>query len=257
MNDRDLKVFLDEKVVQYNTPEFIADDPILIPHRYNLKNDIEISGLLAATLAWGNRKSIIKNAEVLLERMDGEPSNFIRNSSTKDINSAVQGFCHRTFNEVDAAFFIKAISCVLKDYGGMEELFFEGFKKYDGSAMHALHHFREVFFSYHTPGRTSKHVSDPLKNSSSKRLCMYLRWMIRKDNKGVDLGIWETIDASDLMLPLDTHTGRISRALGLLKRKQNDWKAVEEVTARLRQYDPADPSKYDLALFGIGMYEDF
>ncbi len=248
----ELKSLLDEAVDTYNRRGFIENDPIQIPHRYSKKEDIEIAAFFAASLAWGNRKSIIQNASKLMLWMDETPHDFILHHSLKDLNP-FKKFVHRTFNGLDCVFFISALKYLYTKRGGLEA----AFTPQDGNKVpqfkDRLHHFREQFLSVKHLQRSEKHLSDPWKNSSSKRLCMYLRWMVRQDKRKVDFGIWKSIKPSELYLPLDIHTGNVSRRLGLLERKQNDWKAVEEITQQLRRFDPKDPVKYDFALFGLGV----
>jgi uncharacterized protein (TIGR02757 family) len=249
LNNSDLKALLDAKFRQYCVQEFIAPDPISIPYRFTRKEDIEIAGLFSATLAWGNRKAILASATRLMQLMDEAPHDFVVNHTRKDLRR-FENFAHRTFNGDDAACFIKALAFIYKNHGGLEAAF--------GAGAHAdlrsrIMQFRKLFFQLKHPARTGKHVSDPSKKSSAKRICMFLRWMVREN--GVDFGFWKSIRPAELALPLDVHTGRVSRSFGLLKRKQNDWLAVEEVTARLREFDPEDPVKYDFALFGMGVNE--
>jgi len=246
----DLKQFLDEEVERYERPNFIENDPILIPHSFSRKEDIEISGFLTATISWGNRKSIISNATKLMELMDNAPFEFIQEHTTRDLKR-FDGFVHRTFNAEDIKFFITSLKNIYKDHHGMESAFLHAF---DGKEVQsALNGFREIFFSIKHPYRTEKHVSNPLTGSSAKRLNMFLRWMVRSNEKGVDFGIWKHIPTSVLMMPLDVHTGNVSRELSLLRRPQNDWKALEELMKGLRAFDALDPVKYDYALFGIGV----
>ncbi len=252
---KEIKQLLDEKAEQYNCISFIENDPILIPHKFTRKEDIEVSGLLTATIAWGKRKSIIANATRLMELMDDAPYEFVVNASAKDLKR-VHGFVHRTFNGTDCEFFLTALRTVYKRHGGLETVFSKGLSPSDPNVCNAIVNFRKVFLQTKHMTRSEKHISDPSANSSAKRLCMYLRWMVRKDKKGVDFGIWTKISPSQLCLPLDVHTGNVSRLLGLLSRKQNDWKAVIEVTENLKQFDAVDPVKYDFALFGIGVNQD-
>jgi uncharacterized protein (TIGR02757 family) len=250
MNKDELRELLELKYRQYNRPSFIENDPVSIPHRFTTKEDIEIAGFLAATIAWGNRKSIIANASRLMGWMGDEPHQFILSHSAKDLKPFRQ-FTHRTFNGEDCVFFIRSLARIYRHKGGLEAVFSPAGDPADLKLR--IVHFRKIFFGLQHPARTEKHISDPERGSSAKRLCMFLRWMVRKDKRGVDFGIWQKIKASDLMLPLDVHTGNVSRKLGLLKRKQTDWKAVEEVTAALREFDPSDPVKFDFALFGMGV----
>lgn len=252
--DASLKDFLEEKVLQYNTVIFIEDDPISIPHLFSKKEDIEIAGFLSATIAWGNRKSIVKNARKMLSLLDDEPYDYVINHTPNDLLS-LKGFIHRTFNGVDFTFFIESLRNIYTHHGGLEQVFEVGLgQEYLQSA---ISKFKEVFFEIDHPQRTLKHVSDPLKGSSAKRINMFLRWMVRRDKSGVDFGIWKKLSPAQLSCPLDVHTGNIARKLGLLNRKQNDHKAVIELDRQLRLLDPNDPVKYDFALFGLGVFEKF
>lgn len=248
-----LKCFLDEKTIQYNQEFFIDHDPIQIPHRFNKKQDIEIAGFLAATIAWGNRKSIIKNATDMMTRMDEAPYDFILNAEKQDFQK-LEGFVHRTFNGFDFSYFVKALQKLYQKHDSLEEYFL--IQEDEVNPKFAIDRFRNAFFDSEKV-RTTKHVSSPLKNSSAKRINMFLRWMVRKDQQGVDFGIWERIPTSKLSLPLDVHTGNVGRKLQILHRKQNDWKAVEEIDLMLRKMDSNDPVKYDFALFGLGAFEGF
>jgi len=250
----DLKEFLDEKVDLYNRPSFIEHDPISIPHLYTRKGDIEIAGFLAATIAWGNRKMILRNARRMMEIMDNSPYEFIMNSKPSDFER-INGFVHRTFNSTDMIYFLKALQNIYRYKGGLETVFSSHLT--EDSLQPAIHEFHKVFFELPHPKRTERHVSDTSKGSAAKKLNMFLRWMVRNDNFGVDFGIWKRIDPSRLYIPLDLHSGNTARKLGILTRKMNDWKAVEELTANLRELDPADPVKYDFALFGLGVFEGF
>lgn len=254
MNQQELKDFLDEKVTQYNTLDFIDSDPVQIPHRYSTKEDIEISGFLAATIAWGNRKMIINNANKMMTLMGNSPFDFIMNSSEDDL-TRFDGFVHRTFNSDDLKFFIKSLRNIYQNHHGLEHVFHH--YQADDSMQEAISQFKKIFFEVDHLPRTTKHVSDPLNNSAAKRINMWLRWMIRKDQQGVDLGIWNTISPSKLSCPLDVHSGNVARKLGILTRKQNDAKALKELDAKLREMDATDPVKYDFALFGLGVFEGF
>jgi len=250
----ELKGFLDEKVVKFNQPTFIETDPIQVPRKFTLKEEIEIAGFLTATIAWGNRTAIIKNAERLMFLMGNQPFDFILNASTSEINQ-LKHFIHRTFNGKDCIYFIHSLRNIYQYHGGLQAVFEKGFK-IENSVKSSLTYFYEIFFEL-SGERTRKHISNVQKGSSGKRLNMFLRWMIRDDKCGVDFGIWNGIPVSELMLPLDVHTGNVGRKLGILHRKSNDWKAVEEITNSLRKFDSADPVKYDFALFGLGAFEKF
>lgn len=254
MIDSALKEFLDEKASQYNRPAFIETDPIQVPKQFSQKENIEIAAFLTATISWGNRPAIIKNAMRLMQLMDNSPYAFITQSSEKDLKH-LNSFVHRTFNGQDCIYFIRSLKNIYQKYGSLRQVFESGFQK-ENSVQSALNHFYPIFFEIQGE-RTRKHIANVNRGASAKRLNMLLRWMVRNDNCGVDFGLWKGIPASRLMLPLDVHTGNVARKLGILKRKQNDWKAVEEVTATLRKFDADDPVKYDFALFGLGIFEKF
>ncbi len=254
MIETELKEFLDEKVNEFNSPEFIATDPIQIPHQFSRKEDVEIAGFLTATIAWGNRTTIIKNSQRLVELLDLEPYQFIMSHSEEDL-AKLDEFVHRTFNGIDLSFFVKSLKNVYQNHGGLESIF----NKYqtENSLQPAIHEFKKIFFEIEHLSRTMKHVSDPQKGSSAKRINMWLRWMCRQDDRRVDFGIWKSISPSKLSCPLDVHSGRTAREFGLLTRKQNDGKALLELDTNLRILDPYDPVKYDFALFGLGAIEKF
>jgi uncharacterized protein (TIGR02757 family) len=254
LNFIDLKDFLDQKVLQYNTPDFIELDPVQIPHLYSEKEDIEISGFLAATISWGNRTSILKNAKRMMSLFGNSPYDFILNHNDKHLKK-IEGFVHRTFNTTDLLTFIEALQYLYKVRNGLECIFNE-YKTTD-SLQPAIHQLKKEFFLVPHLERTRKHLPDPLNGSAAKRINMFLRWMIRKDKAGVDFGIWEHISPSILSCPLDVHSGNVARKFGILTRKQSDAKAVAELDLALRKLDPIDPVKYDFALFGLGIYEKF
>ncbi len=258
MNQTELKEFLDSKVLLYNNPSFIESDPIQIPHQLQnqgvKKEDVEIIAFLVSIIAWGNRKSIIKNGKKLVEIMGNSPLDFVSNFSNKD-DKYLSGFVHRTFNEFDLTYFMFALQDIYNRQGGMENLFLKNIK--NNSIQPSIHEFKKQFFSLPHLQRTEKHISDPLKNSAAKRINMFLRWMVRNDTAGVDFGLWKSISPSVLSCPLDVHTGNVSRKLGLIKRKQNDGKALAELDTSLRSLDAEDPVKYDFALFGLGVFENF
>ena len=254
-NHLEIKEFLEEKYSFYNQPKFIESDPIQVPHLFSQKEDIEISAILTASIAWGRRSLIIKNALEMMSLMENSPHDFLLNAKMKDINR-FNRFQYRTFKGVDAVYFIKSLQNIYLNYGGLQRLFESAFLL-KGNIYDSLRRFRDVFFSLNPPIRTYKHIADVTKGTSAKRLNMFLRWMVRKDNRGVDFGIWHNIPTSALLIPLDIHTGNVSRKLELLYRMQNDWKAVLELTKSLRNFDSADPVKYDFALFGLGAFENF
>ena len=250
----ELKEFLDEKVVQYNNTKFIESDPIQIPHQFSLKEDIEISGFLTSTIAWGNRKSIINNSKKMMELLDNSPYDFIINHKDHELEK-LQPFVHRTFNGYDFIQFVKSLQNIYLNHNGLEAIFAKNVS--NNSLQNSISKFKEAFFEIEHLPRTKKHVSDPLKGSAAKRINMFLRWMVRKDHTGVDFGIWNHLTPSLLSCPLDVHSGNVARKLGLLKRKQNDAKALAELDVNLRKLDVTDPVKYDFALFGLGVFEKF
>jgi len=250
-----LKSFLDAKVAQYNRPDFIKNDPVSIPHLFTKKQDIEIMGFWAATLAWGQRVTIINKCKELISLMDGAPYDFIMNHQEPDLKKLLH-FKHRTFNDIDTLYFISFFRYHYSNYASLEDAFVPPgpLKGVEAS----LNYFRTYFFSLPDhPRRTMKHVSAPSQKSTCKRLNMFLRWMVRKDNCGVDFGIWNKIKPSELIMPCDLHVDRVARKLQLITRKQTDWQTAIELTERLREFDPADPVKYDFALFGLGIEEKF
>jgi uncharacterized protein (TIGR02757 family) len=249
----DLYELLELKYMQYNQVSFIENDPVSIPHLFIKQQDIEIAGFLSATIAWGNRKSILSNARRLLAMMDDDPHSFIMHASEKELLS-FEGFVHRTFNGKDCIFFLSSLISIYSEYDSMEELFLS---LDDEGPQIAISRFRDRFLSIPHPKHVEKHLPDPSRGSSAKRINMFLRWMVRRDDHGVDFGIWHRISPSNLICPLDVHTGNAARKLGLLTRKQNDWKAAKELTENLRRFDPSDPVKYDLALFGLGVSGEF
>jgi uncharacterized protein (TIGR02757 family) len=267
---QNIKSFLDSKVDQYNRPAFIKNDPVSIPHLFSKKHDIEIIGLWAAVLAWGQRVTIINKCHELIKLMDGAPYDFIINHEDVDLKKLLN-FKHRTFNDVDTLYFISFFRYHYERHDSLESAFIplnplkgerervitanatvaEPIEKY-------LNHFRSYFFSLpNYPNRTKKHISSPSQKSTCKRLNMFLRWMVRKDNNGVDFGIWNHIKPSELIIPCDLHVDRVARKLNLITRKQTDWQTAVELTQRLREFDPNDPVKYDFALFALGIEEKF
>lgn len=248
-----LKKFLDQKVEEYNQPAFIKNDPVSIPHLFTKRQDIEIAGFFAAVFAWGNRTAIINKSKELMGRMDNSPLNFIKDHSVKDLER-LKGFKHRTFKEDDLFYFVESLHHHFSKYDSLEKAFFPD-KAYN--AEKALIHFKDYFFSLGHLKRTEKHISSPLQKSTCKRLNMFLRWMVRKDTRGVDFGLWENVSAAKLICPIDLHVARVAKKLGLLKRRQVDWLAAIELTDALRHLDKDDPVKYDFALFNLGIIEKF
>ena len=252
----ELKKFLEEKYFQYHSPDFIESDPISIPHLFSKKEDIEISGFLTSTISWGQRPVILKNARELIRRMDHAPFDFIKSFSSKEAG-VFQNYVHRTFQTVDCLYFLQALQQIYLNHDGLERLFHNSLQEKSASMAEAINTVRRIFFSWPHPKRSEKHFSDPVTGAFAKRINMFLRWMVRKDVSGVDFGLWRSIPPSKLHCPLDVHSGRVARRLGILSRTQNDWKAVVELTDSLRQFDPDDPVKYDFALFGLGVFERF
>ena len=250
----ELKSFLEEKYLQYNTKKFIDSDPIQVPHTFSQKNDIEISSFLTSIISWGNRKVIIKNAFKLMELMDNAPYDFIVNHEEKELE-IFNSFVHRTFNSIDLKYFIASLKNIYLNHGGLERVLSSNLE--NQSTQKSIHILKKIFFQLPHQNRTRKHIADPLTGSSAKRINMFLRWMVRTDPNGVDFGIWKTIPMSVLSCPLDVHTGNVARKLGLISRKQNDAKALKELDQSLRILDKNDPVKYDFALFGLGVFESF
>jgi len=243
---------LESRYRKYNNPGFIELDPVSIPHSYTRKEDIEISGFLTAIISWGQRVTILNNSRKLLQMMDNSPYDFISGFSPSELKPFM-AFHHRTFNGDDCIYFLTSLQNIYRNHGGLEDLFL--FNKNNIASV--INTFKSTFFELDHLPRTKKHIADPLKGSTAKRINMFLRWMVRKDKGGVDFGLWSKVAPSDLHCPLDIHSGTVARKLGILKRKQNDWKAVKELTGVLRRLDPADPVKYDFALFGLGIFEKY
>ncbi len=254
-----LKKFLDKKVLEFNNPSFIKDDPVCIPHLFSKKQDIEIAGFFAAIFAWGIRKTIINKCKSLLQLMDNAPYDFCINHTGEDLKK-LERFSHRTFNDTDLLYFVSFLKFHYLKYNSLESAFFNKtmIQQKSNIIEDALNSFYGYFFSLEdVPKRTRKHIALPAKNSSCKRLNMYLRWMVRNDKKGVDFGIWKKISPSQLICPIDVHVARVAKHFNLLKRKQVDWQAAVELTDELRKFDINDPVKYDFALFGLGVLEKY
>jgi uncharacterized protein (TIGR02757 family) len=247
--NNEIKDYLNDKVSQYNCADFIEHDPISIPHRYDLKEDVEIAAFLTATISWGKRAMILKNADKMMKILGNSPYDFIMSYNSSQ-HHLLNGFVHRTFNSVDLDFFLKGLQNIYTNQHGMEQVFAANVS--DDGVLNSISAFKKTFFSIEHPSRTTKHVGDPARGSVAKRLNMMLRWFCRKDDNGVDFGIWDSISPSLLSCPLDVHSGNVARALGLISRKQNDLKALNELDSHLRILDPKDPVKYDFALFGVG-----
>lgn len=249
--------FLDRKVLEFNQPQFIINDPISVPHRFSVMQDREIAGFFAAIFSWGNRKTIINKANELMQLMDNAPYAFCLNHTEADRKKLLH-FKHRTFNSTDLLYFLDFLQHHYKTNKSLESAFAAGISKQDTTIENGLKEFYRYFFSLeHVPARTIKHISTPARKSTCKRLNMFLRWMVRKDHKGVDFGIWKNIKTSQLVIPVDVHVARVSRSLGLISRKQTDWQTALELTETLKQLDPKDPVKYDFALFALGANERF
>lgn len=236
---------------KYNNEEFIAPDPISVPHSFTAKGDIEIAGFLAATIAWGNRRMIVQSAHRMMRYMDNAPYDFVVGASDAELDK-LASYVHRTFNGQDLCDFIIALRHIVGEWGGLGD-YFEGKYEELGDMRSVLAAFRRDFHSAPHDKHSEKHLSSIERGAACKRLCMYLRWMVRRDSRGVDFGLWRKIPMSALYMPLDVHTGRMGRGLGLLNRKQDDWKAVEELTGALRRFNADDPVRYDYSLFGVGI----
>lgn len=248
---------LNAKYEQFNQPNFIPDDPISIPHQFSQKQDIEIMGFFAATLAWGQRKTIINKCDELVELMDKSPFDFIKNHQESDLKRFL-AFKHRTFNATDTLYFIEFFKNHYAKFNSLEDAFIINHSVENQDVKAGLINFQEYFFSIEDyPERTRKHIATPARNSTCKRINMFLRWMVRKDDRGVDFGIWNRILPSQLVCPCDVHVDRVGRKLGLIQRQQTDWTTAAELTQNLKILDPSDPVKYDFALFGLGVEKYF
>jgi len=255
--NRKLKDFLDKKVYEYNQPSFIEHDPVSIPHLFTKKQDIEIAGFFASIFAWGNRTIIIKKSRELMKLMDDVPFDFIVGHSERDLKRLLQ-FKHRTFNVTDLLYFILFLKHHYQQSYSLETAFSKWMNRKDDTIEKALTGFHDYFFSLpDAPVRTKKHIATPKRNSTCKRLNMFLRWMVRKDNCGVDFGIWKDISPAQLICPIDVHVARVAKRFDLIKRKQTDWQTALELTDHLKKFDPNDPVKYDFALFGLGVVEKY
>ena len=255
--DFNLKTFLDKKVKEYNRPSFIAADPVLNPHLFTKKQNIEISGFLAAIFAWGNRTTIIKKSKELMKLMDNTPHDFCLHHTDNDLKKLLT-FKHRTFNPTDLFYFISFFKMHYQKNPSLEVAFSTEMSKEDDNIENALNGFYKYFFSLdEVPKRTMKHIASPHKKASCKRLCMYLRWMVRNDNHGVDFGLWKKISPAQLVVPLDVHVARVARQFKLLRRKQTDWESAVELTNEMKKFNSKDPAKYDFALFALGVLEKF
>lgn len=254
-NSSQIKDLLEDKFNKFNQPSFIKNDPIVIPHSFSLKQDIEISGLFAAILAWGQRVTIISKCGELMNRMDNAPYAFIQHHQESDLK-ALLGFKHRTFNDTDLLYLVYFLQQYYRAHSTLEDAFTAN-NTISGQKERLMHFYYLVFSLPEAPARTGKHISTPARKSACKRINMYLRWMVRKDNRGVDFGIWKNIKPADLICPCDVHVGRVGRKLGLITRPQTDWETATELTLHLQDFDPIDPVKYDFALFGLGIEEKF
>ncbi|MCA6364239.1 MAG: TIGR02757 family protein [Bacteroidetes bacterium] len=251
-SDTELRYLLETSVQRFNTFTFIETDPVSIPHLFTARADIEIAGFLAATIAWGQRPVILRNALQLMQRMDMAPAQFVLHADARELKH-LNGFVHRTFNGEDARTLVLGLRHLYKKHGGPEAVFANALRQ--GNMAQAISTFRAALLEKPHPARSRKHVADPAAGSSAKRINMWLRWMVRSDKAGVDFGLWKNLSPALLHCPLDLHSGNVARKLGLLQRTQNDWKAVEELTANLRLLDAKDPVKYDFALFGLGVFD--
>jgi uncharacterized protein (TIGR02757 family) len=257
MKEPSLKEFLDRKVIEFNQPAFVKDDPVSIPHLFTKQQDIEIAAFFAAVFAWGNRTTIIKKSKELMQGMDMAPHQFVLQHNAQALQKLL-AFKHRTFNTTDLLYFIEFLKYHYTHNNSLESAFTKGWQAGDKTIEHSLLGFYEYFFSLEeVPARTRKHIATPARKSTCKRLNMFLRWMVRQDDNGVDFGIWKNITPAQLICPIDVHVARVAKRFNLLTRKPIDWQAALELTECLRRYDPADPVKYDFALFGLGVIEKF
>jgi uncharacterized protein (TIGR02757 family) len=254
--EKEIRDLLEQRADYYNNIQFIESDPISIPHTYTKKEDIEIAAILTATIAWGQRKTIIQNARLLLKRMDDQPFDFIMHAAENDLKSFIN-FRYRTFSGFDCIYFIQALQQIYRKYGGLEVAFTPASPTGFADMKDGIIQFRNYFLELPCPANVPRHIANPAAGSAAKRINMFLRWMVRRDKRGVDFGLWTAMSPKQLLCPLDVHSARVARKLGLLSRNQDDWKAVIELTENLRFLDPEDPVKYDFALFGLGIYENY
>ncbi|HUC81593.1 MAG TPA: TIGR02757 family protein [Flavisolibacter sp.] len=257
LDEQKLKDFLDKKVAEYNQPSFIPHDPISIPHRFTKKQDIEIAAFFASIFAWGARTIIINKTTELMTLMDNAPHDFCLQLNADGLKRLLQ-FKHRTFNTTDLLYFVDFLHHHYNRNESLETAFTKNMKADDINIEAALTGFHNYFFSLEdAPARTKKHIATPARGSTCKRLCMFLRWMVRSDNHGVDFGLWKNISPSQLVCPIDLHVARVARQFNLIRRKQTDWLTAIELTEHLKRFDAADPAKYDFALFSLGVIEKF
>ena len=254
MSREEMRELLERLHDRYNNESFIEADPISVPHSFTRTVDREIAGFLAATIAWGNRRAIVQSAHRMMRYMDNAPEDFVRNATEADMEY-LRTYVHRTFNGVDFQDFVRGLRHIITEWGSVGNYFETRYEEH-GDLRPVFSDFRRDFFAAEHDAHCEKHLSSIDKGAACKRLCMYLRWFVRHDDRGVDFGMWRRIPMSALYMPLDIHTGRMGRNLGLLNRKQSDWKAVEELTASLRELHADDPVRYDYSLFGLGISGD-
>lgn len=244
-----MKEYLDKLVEKYETKEFIKSDPVQFPHEFNNKNDVEIVAFISALFSFGKREAFIQKLKLLLKIMENEPYNFVCNFNSSNADN-LNAFVYRFVKGVDVICLLEALNKLYNiDNSSLGELFFEGKQKNDIFA-----HVSDYFYSCLNcnPELGFCHLfARPQNGGAMKRMNMFLRWMVR--GGPVDLNMWDFIKQSELLIPLDVHVGNVSRALGLLKRNSNDYKAVLLLTEKLREFDSNDPIKYDFALFGAGI----
>jgi uncharacterized protein (TIGR02757 family) len=246
---------LEKKYAFFNHPRFIEHDPIQIPHLFTKLQDREIMGFWVAILSWGQRTTILNNAKKLIELMDGVPHDFILHHNEGDLKR-FESFKHRTFQSTDALYFLRFFKKHYSIHNSLETAFVHENMANELNTGKAIHQFYSYFFDdIWAPERTKKHVSSPQKNSACKRICMFLRWMVREDTKGVDFGLWKKIKPKQLICPLDVHSQRTAEKLGLINPGMANWKKAVELTEELKKIDPKDPVKYDFALYGMGIEE--
>ena len=254
MSREEMRDLLERLHDRYNNESFIEADPISVPHSFTNTVDREIAGFLAATIAWGNRRAIVQSAHRMMRYMDNAPEDFVRNATQSDMEY-LRTYVHRTFNGVDFQDFVRGLRHIITKWGSVGNYFESRYEEH-GDLRPVFSDFRRDFFAVEHDAHCEKHLSSIDKGAACKRLCMYLRWFVRHDDRGVDFGLWRRIPMSALYMPLDIHTGRMGRNLGLFGRKQSDWKAVEELTASLRELHVDDPVRYDYSLFGLGISGD-
>ncbi len=255
MTNEALRLWAEEQRRRFHLPSFVERDPIQVPRSFQRLQDVEIAAFFTSLMAWGRRDLIIRSAKRLMERMDNAPFDFVRGYGAADWRQ-IEGFVHRTLQASDVLYMLRWLRLYYEQQESLQTAFSRHLSTSDTDITQALVGFRKEFFSLpEAPKRTEKHLSSPEKGGSAcKRLCMFLRWLVRVDTaeEGVDLGLWREISPRQLIMPLDVHVLRVANRLGLCGNLKPNWQSAQTLTARLREWSAADPLKYDFAFFGAG-----